>query len=311
MKGFFRTKYVYVFLALIIVAAGANAQATRTWVSGVGDDANPCSRTAPCKTFAGAISKTASGGVIDALDPGGYGAVTITKPITIEGNGTLASILASGVNGVTVNITSGSNRHVVLRNLLIDGSGSTLGINGIRFVAGDSLTVENCTIEQFSTNGIDFQPSTAAKLNVINTYIYQAGANGILSKKSSAGSSKVFITRSVLAQNATGFRSEDGTGAEITDTDIANNTSNGVTSLSALGEASIVVIASSRVFNNGGVGLSSTGAASNIAASNTDVIANGTGMQSVTSGVLTTFGRNRVAFNGVVGSAFNASLPES
>src|SRR5256886_3806650 len=84
-------------------ATVAHGQATRTWVSGVGDDVNPCSRTAPCKTFAGAISKTASGGEIDALDPGGFGAVTITKSITIAGDGTLASILASGTNGVNVN----------------------------------------------------------------------------------------------------------------------------------------------------------------------------------------------------------------
>src|SRR5438105_15149189 len=80
-------------------ASFTQAQATRTWVSGVGDDVNPCSRTAPCKTFAGAISKTASPGEIDALDPGGYGAVTITKSITIDGAGTLASILASGTVG--------------------------------------------------------------------------------------------------------------------------------------------------------------------------------------------------------------------
>jgi hypothetical protein len=65
----------------------AQAQATRTWVSGVGDDANPCSRTAPCKTFAGAISKTAPCGEISVLDPGGFGAVTITKSITINGTG--------------------------------------------------------------------------------------------------------------------------------------------------------------------------------------------------------------------------------
>src|SRR5437660_7350248 len=92
-------------LALIALAlpASASAQATRTWVSGVGDDANPCSRTAPCKTFAGAISKTATGGIIDALDPGGFGAVTITNAIEIEGNGTLASILSSGVQGIIVN----------------------------------------------------------------------------------------------------------------------------------------------------------------------------------------------------------------
>src|SRR5438874_4235243 len=103
-------------------ASIAQAQATRTWVSGVGDDVNPCSRTAPCKTFAGAISKTASGGEIDALDPGGFGAVTITKPITIDGGGgVVASVLVSGTNGIVV--TSGTGT-VILRNLRINGIGS-------------------------------------------------------------------------------------------------------------------------------------------------------------------------------------------
>src|SRR4030081_2792533 len=95
-------------LVPFLVSGIAQAQATRTWVSGVGDDVNPCSRTAPCKTWAGAISKTAAGGIIDALDPGGFGAVTITKAMTLEGNGTLASTLSSGVNGIIVNITSGT-----------------------------------------------------------------------------------------------------------------------------------------------------------------------------------------------------------
>src|SRR5678809_162426 len=99
-------------LALIVltlaVTSIANAQATRTWVSGVGDDTNPCSRTAPCKTFAGAISKTATAGEISVLDPGGFGAVTIVKSITINGDGTLAGILASLTNGVIVNATNTS-----------------------------------------------------------------------------------------------------------------------------------------------------------------------------------------------------------
>src|SRR5437762_8424071 len=85
-----------------ISATPGFAQATRTWVSGVGDDASPCSRTAPCKTFAGAISKTAAGGEIDALDPGGFGAVTITKAITIDGHNTMTSVLASGGNGIVI-----------------------------------------------------------------------------------------------------------------------------------------------------------------------------------------------------------------
>src|SRR5256884_7782627 len=114
-------------------ASMAQAQATRTWVSGVGDDVNPCSRTAPCKTFAGAISKTATGGEIDALDPGGFGAVTITKSLTIDGGGTFASVLASGTTGIIVN---GANAVVTLRKLAINGAGVTLGTNGINFITG-------------------------------------------------------------------------------------------------------------------------------------------------------------------------------
>jgi hypothetical protein len=124
------------------VSSLANAQATRTWVSGVGDDANPCSRTAPCKTFAGAISKTAASGEISVLDPGGFGVVTITKAITINGDGTLAGILNAGTTGVIVN--AGANDIVYIRNVSINGAGT--GLNGIRFLAGKALHVENCNI---------------------------------------------------------------------------------------------------------------------------------------------------------------------
>ena len=99
--------------SVVLAVVPAAAQATRTWVSGVGNDANPCSRTAPCKTFAGAISKTAAGGEISVLDPGGFGAVTITKSITIDGGGgQVASVLVSGTNGIVV---SGSGVVVTLR----------------------------------------------------------------------------------------------------------------------------------------------------------------------------------------------------
>src|SRR6201994_3335220 len=114
------------FLTPILASAPAHAQASRTWVSGVGDDANPCSRTAPCKTFAGAISKTAAGGEIDCLDPGGFGTVTITKSITIDCTGTFGSILASGTNGINVNDSASgfpNSIHVILRGLSINGAG--------------------------------------------------------------------------------------------------------------------------------------------------------------------------------------------
>src|SRR5262245_19324483 len=122
--------------AIGIYATPAEAQATRTWVSGVGDDANPCSRTAPCKTFAGAISKTAAGGEINCLDPGGFGAITITKSMTIDCDGTFGSILAAGTNGVNVNA---SNIIVNLRNISIDGT--TSGLIGVNFISGAMLKI--------------------------------------------------------------------------------------------------------------------------------------------------------------------------
>jgi hypothetical protein len=144
---------LFVF-GLLLASAPAHAQATRTWVSGLGDDANPCSRTAPCKTFAGAISKTAAGGEIDALDPGGFGTLTITKSITIDGGGgQVASILASGTNGINVN--AGPDDAIILKNLSINGGGTTLGLNGVNFLAGATLTIDNVEIFNFSQSGLN------------------------------------------------------------------------------------------------------------------------------------------------------------
>src|SRR5882762_1649706 len=119
---------VLTLLGVVLLGATLmSAQASRTWVSGVGDDANPCSRTAPCKTFAGAISKTAPGGEIDALDPGGFGAVTITKAITIDGGGgQVASIIASGIV-----VAAGAADIVTLRNIQLNGAGTA--VNGISY----------------------------------------------------------------------------------------------------------------------------------------------------------------------------------
>ncbi len=142
-------------------AAPASAQATRTWISGVGDDANPCSRTAPCKTWAGAISKTASGGEIDCLDPGGFGSVTITKSITLdcaEGtDGGAGGILNSGVPGVIVNDPNGATAptlKVTLRNLTINGAGVTQGTYGVRFLSGKALTLQNVSIMNQGTGSV-------------------------------------------------------------------------------------------------------------------------------------------------------------
>src|SRR5262249_51882036 len=149
---------------LVVVATPAHAQATRTWVSGVGDDANPCSRTAPCKTFAGAISKTAPSGEINCLDPGGFGAVTITKAITISCEAGTAGVLVSGTNGIIV--SAGANDAVVLKGLDIEGVGT--GLAGIKFNSGASLVVQDTIIRNFGTAGslgIAFNPSGTSSLH--------------------------------------------------------------------------------------------------------------------------------------------------
>src|SRR5712672_366565 len=149
--------------ALFAFSAPAHAQATRTFVSGVGNDANPCSRTAPCKTFAGAISKTFINGEIDCLDPGGFGAVTVTKSITLDCTGTFGSILASGTTGVTINIPVSANdpfRTVRLRGLSINGSGASgtigtrTGIRGVRILDALVVEIEDTAITDFVTAGV-------------------------------------------------------------------------------------------------------------------------------------------------------------
>src|SRR5262249_24915490 len=171
-------------LAIVLLGTTLlSAQATRTWVSGVGDDANPCSRTAPCKTFAGAISKTAPGGEIDALDPGGFGALTITKSITLDGGGgQVASVLVAGTNGIVVQ--AGATDIVIIRNLRLDGllgsGNANAGFNGIRFLSGAALIIESCDIFGFAQNGVDFESSTAgAKLHVSRSFIQNVGGAAV------------------------------------------------------------------------------------------------------------------------------------
>ena len=161
-------------------ATVAQAQATRTWVSGVGDDVNPCSRTAPCKTFAGAISKTATGGEIDVMDPGGFGSVNITKAMTIDGGmpGNGASILASNTNGIIVNATATSQ--VILKNLDIFGATSTVNADGIRYLAGLTLHLQNVTIDSFVGFCVNFKPTNVGFLFITDSKFSRCAAGGVM-----------------------------------------------------------------------------------------------------------------------------------
>src|SRR4051794_7890759 len=159
----------FLFGALLAAASTTPvyAQATRTWVSGVGDDLNPCSRTAPCKTFAGAISKTAAGGEINCLDPGGYGTLNITKSMSINCEYTLGSVLNSSVNGFIINVPAGTP--VTLKGLEIEGAGT--GVNGITIIQGGIVHLHKLQIRRQTANGINFAPTAAAELFVSEVYI--------------------------------------------------------------------------------------------------------------------------------------------
>ena len=184
-------------LTPLLAAAPAHAQASRTWVSGVGDDVNPCSRTAPCKTFAGAISKTAAGGEISVLDPGGFGGVTITKSITISGVGFNASILApSSTSGIIIN--AGANDVVTLRDLQINGAGS--GAFGIRMLAGAALVVDKVNVFGFDT-GIE---NNAGNTTVYNSFISNNRSFGVNGKGGSLSIEDSMLTNNNVAVQATG-----------------------------------------------------------------------------------------------------------
>ena len=295
---------VAVAIALLLPGAlPAQAQATRTWVSGVGDDVNPCSRTAPCKTFAGAISKTAAGGEINALDPGGYGTVTITKSITIDGTGTHASILASGTNGVIIN-NAAVPPVVVLRGLSINGTGGvgTDGIHGIRVLSGATVFVEDVTIDGFSSNGIDFHPAANAEVYVTNTSIRNVGGSAIFASVTT-GLGTILVDGSRLENNGHGVNASNNTRVTVNNSVVANNTNVGLFAQTTVGTASPVQMSVERtVVASNGTGIQATGvgAASQpttIRITNTTIVNNTTGINATAPAVVASFGNNRIAGN--------------
>ncbi|WP_374456318.1 PASTA domain-containing protein [Nocardioides sp.] len=185
---------------IAFTAPAAHAQATRTWVSGVGDDVNPCSRTAPCKTFAGAISKTAAGGTISALDSAGFGAVTITKSIILDGTGTQASILATGTNGVVI---TSDTADVVLRNLDITGSNPTTGcggLSGVRANAVNSLRLDGVSISGFQ-RGVELPLGTANPDVFVDVTLHEVDLANNCTAGVSAEPTNGRRTRVVLAES--------------------------------------------------------------------------------------------------------------
>lgn len=290
-------------------AGSASAQATRTWVSGVGDDANPCSRTAPCKTFAGAISKTATGGEINCLDPGGFGGVTITKAITIYCDDVEAGVLVSGTNAIVVNAPT--TAAVVLRGLDIEGLGT--GLNGVRFLAGGSLHVDDCLIRNFSSasggNGIAFVPSNSAKLLVTNTRLWRNAVGvvgaGILIAPTGGASAEVVVENVVSSNNNNGIHANSATSGAISvaiDNSVFSlNTGNGIAATGGVGSINILVDGTTSS-DNAAAGLTASGATAIIRLSDSNVTGNANGLTTASSGQILSFVNNRIRGNTVDGA---------
>src|SRR4051794_3275546 len=188
-------------LALLALAVPSSAfgQATRTWVSGVGDDANPCSRTAPCKTFAGAISKTANGGEINCLDPGGFGGVTIGKSLTIKCHYTEGGVLVAGSNAIVINATATDK--VTLRGLDINGTGAGgaafTSLVGVKVLSAARVNIIDNEIYRFK-DGIAVVPTSAQTRVVIKgNHIHDNGVGVI----NAPGNNLITFTSTTLRYN--------------------------------------------------------------------------------------------------------------
>ncbi len=300
-------------IAALTLVSPASAQATRTWISGVGDDVNPCSRTAPCKTFPGAISKTAAGGEIDTLDPGGFGAVTVTKAITLANEGIgEAGILVAGTNGVTVNCSTDPNCVVILRGLVIDGGpvGSN-SLNGVRFVAGRTLIIDNCTIRNFTGGspngyGVNFDPSASQTESLVirnSTFVTNGiggTGGGIFVQPSGSPTVNVTINNSQTSANGFGMRfdstlmSGGSISTTIADSESNANTNAGVADIvGASAVPNVVTIARTTIAHNN-VGMNANGgAAASIHIGSSMMFDNATGAKTVSGGVIDSFGGNQ------------------
>src|SRR5262245_40054457 len=294
---------------LMANADPAAAQALGTWVAGVGDDVNPCSRTAPCKTFAGAISKTAAGGEIRCLDPGGFGNVTITKSLTIDCFGTLGAILVpGGSSGIIINA---ADIVVILRH--IDINGANTGVSGIRFLQGAALIVEHTRISRFKAGigaGIHVNTGSDSRVYVTDTVISDSGngnsGGGIVIQPTGAGQAFVALSRVTLSHNANGIFAQGlGTSGpivtEVRDSSAAGSFFHGILAITDASTAGILIDRSTLALS-GGNGILAQGTGALVHLSSSTVRGNSVGLGVSGGGQIISFQNNQIAGNGTDGA---------
>lgn len=277
--------------AAIAVAAlqPTSAHAQRVFVAAAGSDGSPCSLTQPCRTFQHAFDTVAAGGEIDALDPAGYGTLTINHAISIQGHGYAGISVPSGGTGITIN--AGANDTVVLRGLIIEGAG--VGANGVVFNAGHRLEVLDNVVRNFTSTGLFLQPTTNSRNLIADTRVLDvSNSTGIDIVPGASTLAFVELNRVTVSGNHLGVNIDSsaafaGVGVGIFESTIGTST-NG---LQVVGRNNItcdVSIKSTMIFASDTTAISVTNASlflSNSTIANADTgIAVGTGATILTAG---------------------------
>ena len=281
------------FLMPVLASAPAYAQATRTWVSGVGDDVpGVCSRTQPCKTFAAALSVTDTNGEINCIDPGGFGTLTINKSITIDCSGTFGGIVAAGINGITINLTASPAplKSVALRGLNINGAGSAgqAGLRGVSILSASLVTLDNVVISNFTQQGVADVRAAPGRLFIRNSVVRNNTGVGILAAGATGTNVSIENTHSI--NNALGLATGNGNAVKITRSLFSGNS----TGIEA--DAGGVVGVDNTTVNFNGIGLQTGGT---IWFAETDISFNSAAI----SGPTISFGDSKIYGNSIAGTA--------
>lgn len=283
--------------------------APAVWVSVDGNDTNDCSTASPCRTFSGALGKVSPGGQINILDSGDFGPVTIDKPVSLISNGALGGIHASAGTAITIN--AGANDKVVLRGLTLDGLGT--GLDGVSFVAGGNLYIENCTINSFGRYGINFSPTSGSgKLFVTDTILRNNGVGatggGLYLSANTAPGFVAVVDGLRSESNVFGVRADNLGSVTVRNSLAANNGFAGFTAVTLSGSGPIrMFIENSISVSNGTNGVASGGIGATVTISNVAVTNNQTGLIVGNGGVLISFGNNKIQGNTTDGAPTTTS----
>jgi serine protease len=277
---------------------GPGCAGAPVWVSAQGNDANVCNSATPCRTFAGALSRIASGGEIDVLDSGDFGPVTINKSVTLVSAGALGGIQTAAGSAITVN--AGPNDKIVLRGLTLDGLGT--GSNGVTFTAGGALYVESCMVNGFSQYGIDFAPANGSGKLFVNGTVLRNNGGGVtgggLHLISSAAPGFVATVEGLRSEsNVFGLKAEGLGTVTIRNSLAAGNGYSGFSATNSAGSTMLrMLIEESVSTHNGTSGILSNGLAT-VTLSNVAVTDNQTGLNPTSGGLILSFGNNKVQGN--------------